>query len=205
LISNFLASTAERTTHPDVPASRTGLKASMSQALRTAYLEAFALGLHGAGIKAATGISDFRLTQPEREWVESAFRHESRYMGKFIDAIITETSTKNIFDRVDHYTETIKSIYEAGRIRGAPPDTIITWNLHPAEHCASCIFLAKHSPYLPSTLPCQPKSGQTECLYNCQCSLTYRTARPGEAVKVMAANYAISTMLRRLSDVRRRR
>ena len=47
-----------------------------------------------------------------------------------------------------------------------------------ADHCPDCIDLALGGPYRPDELPATPRSGYTQCLSNCQCSLEIEYEQP---------------------------
>lgn len=53
-----------------------------------------------------------------------------------------------------------------------PNDTAIYWDMLEGEdHCENCPELQASSPYTPLSIPTFPGAGDTQCMFNCKCSL----------------------------------
>jgi hypothetical protein len=90
--------------------------------------------------------------------------------------------------RVDLYTNTLDSIFDAGRMLALGDLVIIDWIVdHGAEHCEGCLLLEQHSPYTRDNLPSTPRDGATQCLSNCKCKLKVRKVSPSEYAAVEAS------------------
>lgn len=176
----------------------------MKDELHQLYHEAFAQGLRGS----ASGL-DGRMTMnaEDERWVDSAFTHEMRFFNNFLDqALENELSPAQIEHRVRMYCDAVRSIYDAARVIGCHPDSLIYWIWTPeAQHCSSCDYLRDHSPYTKRTIPTTPRSGGTECLSNCRCHLRIVPASPDLVAQVERQSLNRATMLAHLNALKHTR
>jgi hypothetical protein len=102
------------------------------------------------------------------------------------------------------YADTLESIYFAGQINGQHPDALIYWRMDPAKsHCPDCIELENMSPFTKSTLPCQPRSGATVCLFHCGCRLEYVPGTPAQVAQAKTNNLSKRYLIARLRSKRK--
>lgn len=159
-----------------------GLK-DLKDEFRNMYRNSFSMGLRGSHAHLAP---QNLLTPEDDRWIESAFRHEMRFFNKFLDqAMNGRLSPGQINWRLGLYMLAARAVYDAGRVTGAHPNSLIYWiYTQEADHCESCLYLREHSPYTKRTLPTTPRSGATQCLSNCKCHLRFVIADP----EIIAAN-----------------
>jgi len=95
--------------------------------------------------------------------VESGF-----FGGRLADAINPEMDSII----VGGYSDSLKSQYFNGMVAGADNNQKFIWKLGSVErHCADCMDIAAASPFTKLDLPTVPRAGDTECLWNCNCTL----------------------------------
>lgn len=156
------------------PSQKKHLKKVMTDELVKVYSTAYQFGILSTGIKKVAKGKALELSTEEKRWIKSALREEMKYFNKFFKELVVNKSRGNAFRRIHSYLLSSKSIFEAARARTFPPQTIVHWRLHPAEHCPSCLALAKYSPYTVNNLLTTPRAGRTLCLFNCKCDLRYQ-------------------------------
>lgn len=172
--------------------------------LRTAYFEAFELGLKSSGM----GQYKLGRANTDTRWVESAWREEMKYFSKFMREIesttvparwgrdddpesrhygkyrqleparLTDRTSSIIQRRLKAYAESVKHIYYAGRVMGTPEGMVVHW-ICPLDRrtCNGCRFLSDSSPFTKDTIPTTPRAGDTRCLNNCRCRLLVAEVR----------------------------
>lgn len=177
---------------------------SLKSDLRSAYHDAYALGVGGS----SSGLhptGDLRSVEDKR-WVDSAWTHEMRFFNRFLGQVLDgELNNVQINQRVGMYMDTVRGIYDAGRVNGTHPDSLIYWIYAPeAHHCRSCLYLRDHSPYTKNTLPTTPCAGATECLSNCKCHLRIQLSEPDVVRQVEATSLSRASHLTFLNQTKRR-
>ncbi len=157
------------------------LRTKMREALRRLYLYNF---LHG--LKTGTHLAHDddlwkEVSEKDLVWVRKAFKHEAKYLDKFIDDIVGGISKAERDKRIRNYSRASEGAFDAARVLSLPSDSLVQWRLDAAaETCPSCILLQRNSPYPPDMLPTQPRAGATICLHMCKCSLRVVTATAAE-------------------------
>lgn len=184
-----------------------GVKA-LKASLRSLYHDAYALGTGGS----AAGLhpeADLRSVE-DRRWIDSAATHEMRYFNNFLAQVADrQLSPAQISQRLGMYVDTVRGVYDAGRVTGAHPHSLIYWIYQPeAQHCPSCLYLRDHSPYTKETLPTTPRAGATRCLSNCKCHLRFVNAdlevvRQVEATSSRSGHLASLNALKGQRGIRR--
>ena len=140
---------------------------------KSGYETAYRLGTEAAGMLF------FDLSKEDEAWLARARSFEYRYLEGFIKALTSLEETEEFWWRADMYIDAMDAMFEAGRVDAYPNEaTIIHWRLGVADHCPDCIDLALGGPYRPDSLPATPRSGYTQCLSNCHCSLEIEYEQP---------------------------
>lgn len=145
--------------------------------IKEAYARSYRLGVESSGIsQTARGL---HIDVLEKKWVSSAVTSEMKFLNGLINDV---RAGKNIsLGRVSMYSKALRSIYDAGRVATLHPDVIIHWRIDKKkENCKQCEEISNRGPYTRDTLPFTPKSGQTQCLGNCACSLSFEFADDNE-------------------------
>lgn len=146
----------------------------------------FKLGMKSVGlVKANGGLYD--LGPSEQRWLKTYVNEEVGYFKKFLDSVRSGVSNKQVEIRVSRYSNSLRSVYQAGRVISVGPDVLIWWTLESDAPCPDCQLIAKHNPYTPDTLPTTPKAGSTRCRHNCYCTLRIEKMSP-QAVKAAMAD-----------------
>ena len=121
----------------------------------------------------------FDLSKEDEDWLARARSFEYRYLEGFIKALTSLEETEEFWWRADMYIDAMDAMFEAGRVDAYPNEaTTVHWRLGVADHCPDCVDLALGGPYRPDSLPTTPRSGYTQCLSNCQCSLEIEYEKP---------------------------
>lgn len=171
---------------------------------RELYQEAYELGMTSSsvGLVPASTVP----TPEDKRWVESAFKHEMKFFNRFLSqALDTNMSPIQVDQRINMYMNAVRGVYEAGRVIGSHPDSLIYWVYNPeARHCTSCLYLRDHSPYTKRTLPTTPRTGGTECLTNCKCHLRIVISDP-DLVKQTDERGSKNAHITMLGQLKRRR
>jgi hypothetical protein len=168
------------------------------------YYESFQLGIRGS----TSHLNPLEVMTPaDRQWVDSAFIHEMRFFNRFVNQVLVGQLTPGQVDwRLRMYMNTVRGIYEGGRVIGTAPNTLIYWVYNPeAQHCESCLYLRDHSPYTKSTLPTTPRAGATECISNCKCHLRMIPADVQVVQQTERSHLSRNSMLRHLGSLKNRR
>ncbi len=192
--------------------TRTRWERWVKHLLKTAYHEAFDLGIKSSGAGSLrAGRADI-----DTRWVDSAYRHEMRHFNKLLREIVTSAQPevlRKVFDpktgrptgqtvqvtppkmsdrghslihrRMQAYADTVKHVYYVGRVMGTPDGMIIDW-ISPLDRgtCRGCRFLSENSPYTKNTLPSTPRAGDTQCLNNCRCRLVMREVQRAKFIEI---------------------
>lgn len=176
----------------------------LKDSFKVLYYDAYKLGLEGSASHLDPQLG---MSAEDRRWVDTAFVHEMRFFNRFVSQVMEgRLSPGQIDHRVRMYMDTVRSVYESGRVMGTSPTTLIYWVYNPeAQHCESCLYLRDHSPYTRNTIPTTPRAGGTECISNCKCHLRMVPADPEIIKQVEARHLSRSTMMRYLGQLKNRR
>jgi hypothetical protein len=116
----------------------------------------------------------FGVWDEDRSWLKGAEAEEFGYLGKFVNAIRKDELVMDIERRLQMYAKTLDGVYHHGQVDGSPEYVKIYWVLgNSCKHCSDCLKFAAGSPYNKKTLPTTPRSGDSRCLSNCNCSLRF--------------------------------
>lgn len=142
------------------------------------YVKAFQYGIMSMGIekfvkKDRTGLPV--LDEKEQKWLNKLIEEDKKYLIKFIEYVskgAQKVSISYIKNRAKYYKETLQVAFDASKISLTPEGIALYWvvDIH-AEHCESCLWLEKQSPFLPENLPTLPKAGDTICKVGCKCKI----------------------------------
>lgn len=170
--------------------------------LRDSYDKSYRLGLassHHPGYAQTQYMS-----AEEKRWVESAVRHELRYLHGMLSDIKSGRSITTMVGRARMYADTLGSLYHTGRVSGQSADTEIYWRLDPgASHCDDCLELSRLSPFVKDTLPTTPKAGACRCLSRCACQLEFVPSSPAAIAAIRRNNLNARYILARFKRRRR--
>lgn len=179
---------------------------SAKKILKDYYTKAYLLGIKSSGVrKGAMPEKDYRLSQEDQNWINSAYRQELRFFNKAISVIADQESEDYTRRRVKAYSDSLTYVFEGAKVRYSPSNSIIYWRLGEAEHCPSCIYLQSLSPYTRETLPTTPKAGMTLCLHNCKCKLVVQNVSSDRYERVRSSNKSPKTVHRELLRIKRKR
>ena len=139
--------------------------AKLKRLLRESYLKSYRFGVASSGLKGKFLRKSF-LSPEETRWVDSAVKHENRFLNGLLGDIKSGKSVASLRYRVGLYAKALKAAFTAGQVLATGQDTLIFWRLHPeAQHCQDCLMLAANSPYTKENLPTQPKAGLCQCVF----------------------------------------
>jgi hypothetical protein len=171
--------------------------------MREAYYEAYQMGFDSSGASLVHGTALTKLVRQDATYIESAHRHEMRYLNTLLNQIRDGRVRGDTEDRLAAYSESMKHIYYSGRILGSPSDMIIDW-IAPLDRntCVSCRFLSEHSPYTRDVLPTTPRSGDTRCLNRCRCRIVMRSVNEATLKEIKAAHYSKGFYTRTLEQLK---
>ena len=177
------------------------------------YAKAYTLGLKASGAGISQGFSMFReksmlpiISVQERQWAASAAMGEFKYWKNFMRDIVEERLIRfSVEQRIGMYVSSLSAQYDAGRVAGAPENSLIHWVTSKQEKCPSCLYLASLSPFPKEAVVVVPKSSFTSCRVGCNCKLRIVAATPDE-YKMVRAKFPPKTKviyrLRRLFNSR---
>lgn len=137
--------------------------------IREAFTNAYTLGKR-------FGTGDLTLNPDGQEMrsLNVLITNELDYMKNFGNDIVNGAGRMRYSRRLQMYVDSLNATFNYGRAVYIPENTKIYWTLGITDkHCNDCIIIAASNPYTKKTLPSIPKSGHTECLANCLCSLVY--------------------------------
>jgi len=165
------------------------LRAEARKTMRRAWRDVFLAGLRAGGVPGqgpGRGKPLVKLSHGDDTWLKSAMAHESRFLTKFLDAIISGDYKMPLPRRADMYVDALKSFYESARIIAFPANVLITWyGPMDKRKCVSCDYIIENNPYVKHNLPTTPRSGLTICLTNCRDRLLVRRVEPIEAKEAL--------------------
>ena len=174
------------------------LRFRLKKLFKETYFRAYSLGMEASGVP---------FVKPEKtdlSWLDGARKHEYQYLNSFLRDIETKSGKMDYKRRWEMYVNTLDFVYRAGKVEALPAQYVIDWIMTDAEHCESCLFLERHSPYTKWTLPCIPRDGTTRCLSNCRCYLRLRP--PNSRKEWLQANSVNKNwMLRELKRIKKGR
>ncbi len=165
------------------------LRAAARKMMKRSWRDVFLAGLRAAGTPGqgpGRGKPLVKLSHGDDKWLKGAMTHETRFLNKFLDAIITGDYKMPLDRRAGMYVDALKSFYESARVIGLPSNVVINW-VGPMDKrkCPSCEYLVEQGPYVKHNLPTTPRSGLTICLTNCRDRLFIRRVEPAEAKEVL--------------------
>lgn len=165
----------------------------------------FQYGMKAAGLVGSRN-QLYQLSASEKRWLTSYMREELGYFKKFLEQIKAGSQKDStIKTRVKRYVDSMRSIYEAGRILSVGTEVLIWWTLESDNPCPDCREIAKYNPYTPKNLPTTPKGGQTRCLFRCYCTLRIEKATKEQVRAAEEKNPTAAQMIKRLRGNQRRR
>lgn len=100
-----------------------------------------------------------------------------KYLDNFYDQVAAgEVSAAEMARRAQMYIGSAREAYERGHFEAMRSRrSQVKWNLGQTEqHCSGCTDLAAQDWMELEELPTYPCAGDTECLTNCDCYLTYQ-------------------------------
>lgn len=178
------------------------LAQGFKRTLRTLYYRGYRLGMRASAH--AEGVQASGMLQPrDRAWIESALRHEFRFLNKMVTAITTDTWKMPIPQRIGMYVDAANAVFHAGKANASPSDVAFWWETRSKEPCASCQLLKKYSPYTRKTLPTTPCAGATICLTNCKCGLRTEKITAADARRIEREALSKHYLLRRVLKAKR--
>lgn len=138
--------------------------------MREAYKQAYLIGLKSGGVghtahPFVTPAGEPKLSSHDLTFIDSAYRHEMRYMTTLLNQMREGTQWGDPYKRMGAYAEALKHMYYSGRIMGSPKELVIDW-ISPLDRrtCRSCRYLAGQSPFTRDSLPTTPRAGDSVCL-----------------------------------------
>lgn len=182
------------------------LRKQAKKLMKVAWRDVFLAGLRAGGAPGLGKGDDnlVKLGPGDDKWLKSAMRHETTYLNRFLDAVVSETYKMPLPRRITMYVDALESFYDSARVIALPVTTLIHW-VGPKDKitCPSCRYMYVHSPFTKLTLPTTPRAGMTLCLTNCRDRLMVRSA----SIKKVKAREdklpARSTMIRQLRKIKR--
>lgn len=177
--------------------------------MKRAWRDVFLAGIRASGTPPSglRGKGDPMVVIAPRDdnWLRSAVQHEMRFLNKFLDAAVSGDFVMPLEHRAKMYVNALDAFYDAARLIGLPNNVAIHWIASGDEHtCASCRFLAEHSPYAMENIPCTPRNGMTLCLTNDRCWLYIRRVTEPAARRIAEqAAYTRDGLVRKLRKIKR--
>ncbi len=150
---------------------------TVGEILQEAHTEGLALGRIRAG---ATDLVNPRDAIVARAIMDT----ESEYLLAFMNQIDQndprywtedgKPNTEAIQARSALYPLKLRGSANTGWLGTQQGDEPINWVMRGMEHCEDCPSLASLGPYTKATLFAVPGMGDTQCLFNCKCTLETR-------------------------------
>lgn len=178
----------------------------MIATMKKAWKEVFIAGVRAVGIGGqGPGKALVQLTPEDERWVRTAMAHEMQFLNGMLQAIVEKSFVMALPRRIGMYVDALESFYDSARVIGLPATTAISWIIPKKDKrvCASCVYLAEHSPYSKRTLPTVPRSGATLCLTNCRDRLFVRIVSQEKARELLQASPTRRTHIEKLRRIKR--
>jgi hypothetical protein len=175
--------------------------------LRQSYTKSYRMGVSSSGVGGQFRTRGF-MSPEEARWVESAFKHEMRYLNQLVNDVKAGKSVPTLANRIGLYAKALAAAYNSGQVMATNRDTLIHWRLSQdpeVQHCDDCLYLAGLSPFVRDTLPTVPKAGICRCSSNCRCELEYEVVKQDVASQVRAGNMSKTYVVRKIRDRQRGR
>lgn len=173
---------------------------------RQAWRESFMAGLRAGGADGETKHSrtTVKLGPGDDKWLKSAMAHETRFLNKFIEAVLTGEYVMPLERRLEMYKRTLESFYDSGRVMALPGTAMLYW-VGPRDKatCAGCEWMFRHSPFPKFVIPTTPRAGLTPCLSNCRDRLMVRNSTMQAVLKRRDELPSRDAMIRRLRKIKR--
>ena len=145
------------------------------------YKKAYILGVKTSGAGISTGYSLFvnkpsvtpDISSTENKWSEASAKDELSFWNKFLNAVTKESRLVSSYDyRILMYVRALESHFDAGRVVGAPHNSVIYWTQSKGHSaCPGCSYMARISPVPKEAMVTTPRAGMCSCLSNCKCSI----------------------------------
>lgn len=182
------------------------LRKQLTATLKKAWKEVFTAGVRASGIPGqGPGKALVQFTPEDEAWIKSAMQHEMRFLNGMLDAIVEESYVMALPKRIHMYVRTLESFYDSARVIGLPATVALSWITPKRDGrvCASCEYLAEHSPYSKRTLPTTPRSGVTLCLSSCRDRLFVRVVDQDKVLELHQSSPTRGTHIKRLREIKR--
>jgi len=154
--------------------------------IRTHFTKSFLAG------KQFAQSTEKELTSDEKNFISYQLGQEMKFMNRFADDIINNRGKMDYNRRMSMYAGGVDPMFEFGNLAYLPEEIEIHWRLGATDkHCVDCISIAMKSPYNKKNLPAVPRSGNTRCLNNCCCEISYqeRYKKQNNYVSFITKNY----------------
>lgn len=139
-------------------------KSRIKDRIRASYQAQYRAGVYAKGIGPRFAHAS-RFSDEERRWVDSAWKHEMRFMNRLFRDLEGGRKAQSLKWRLDQYGRASRGLYWAGATAASDEDTIIWWELDPdCDNCQACVRLSAEGPYHKETLPTTPGAGMTDCV-----------------------------------------
>lgn len=159
---------------------------------------AYAYGIRSQGIMDSVSSITRNFTNEDKRFISVAVEEDLDYAVGFMKDLNGGYGKMPYHKRFQMYVEALDALYNAGAVAAMPKDVLIYWT-GPFDNnkCASCSYLVQASPFIPETLPCQPKDGTTLCGSNCRDRLI---VRPAQAHEVEVLRQSAPAILQQHND-----
>lgn len=127
-----------------------------------------------------------KIYETEAQWVKDAALVEKDFWGEFL----ARNKDKRISAKdVQNYVALLDSHYLAGRLSGAPKNSIVYWQM-PQDHpkCDECEHMYFFSPLDKEAAVIVPRSGFCSCGLGCNCTIKIMPSN-----KLVAKSYSLRT------------
>lgn len=164
------------------PRARESLLADFEDLARRHLGRAMGLGLGVTAANSGAAIDDKFIER----YLDERSNHDRLHFLDFLNKIWNDDEVMDRDKRRDLYVNNLDAMFHQGALAGTQADVSINWKISPAEHCIDCLTLAANGPYAKpgvdselEELPTVPRRGDTECLANCKCFLTFVAPETG--------------------------
>ena len=172
------------------------------------YKKAYVLGVKASGTGISTGYTLFvnkpsimpEITSQEDKWSQLSSKDELSFWNKFLKTASSSTKLVSSYDyRVLMYVKALESHYDAGRVVGAPYNSVVYWVKNKNHSlCPGCSYMAQISPIPKELVVTTPKAGMCSCLSNCKCSIKISPKSYEEIQKIKRKSPSKEEILREM-------
>ena len=157
------------------------LMGNFESSMRDSYTKAFQSGALKMGNPYFKDIGN--LAPRDMRFINGAVRTEMGYLRNFLDKtspLVANGGVPPLY-RGQRYVKTLDSMFSSGMVGAAGPNHVFWWDLGAVDmHCPDCVTLNAGNPYTKETLPTVPRAGETQCIFNCKCTLRVSGLGEGE-------------------------